>query len=171
MLNELRSSVETINKRLWVLSVVVMILTAIISVLCQMNQFVIYAAGMISLHLIACSILMFAVYKIWHTIQCISHSYHNERLILFLGISFFTYTLFMLSGYGMLIYISSSSGVDTRRSYLNLLKFSYLYFLVSIICNLLTNYSVVFMLYIILRITSKDLNADIKDPVLGRKIP
>ena len=91
--------------------------------------------------------------------------------MLFLGISFFTYTVFMLSGYGMLIYISSSTGVETRRSYLNLLKFSYLYFLVSIICNLLTNFTVVVMLYVVLKLTSKELNADLKDTVLGRRIP
>ena len=91
--------------------------------------------------------------------------------MLFLGISFFTYTVFMLSGYGMLIYISSSTGVETRKSYLNLLKFSYLYFLISIICNLLTNYSTFIMLYVILKLTSREINADIKDTVLGRKIP
>ena len=130
-----------------------------------------YAGGMIVLHVVACSILLYSIYKIWHTIQCISHSHYNERLVLFLGISFFTYTVFMLSGYGMLIYISSSTGVETRKSYLNLLKFSYLYFLISIICNLLTNYSTFIMLYFILKLTSREINADIKDTVLGRKIP
>ena len=54
---------------------------------------------------------------------------------------------------------------------MNLLKFSYLYFMVSIACNLFTCYIVILMLYVVVSLTSKEANMDMKDTILGRRVP
>ena len=153
------------------MNILMIIFTAGFSAICQMNLYVYYAAGMGVLLLFTSSIFLYSIYTIWGLIQGIDHAYSNERLILVKGISFFTYALLMLAGYSMLVYIASSHAVETRRSYLNLLKFSYLYFLVSIICNLFTSYTVFLMLYTVVRTAGRDVNIELRDSILGRRIP
>ena len=104
---------------------------------------------MAGLLLAASMVYLYATYTIWDMIQGLDHAYPKERLIHVKVISFFTYTVIMISGYGMLLFIAMSGNVETQESYLNLLKFSYLYFMVSITCNLFTCYIVILMLYII----------------------
>ena len=43
--------------------------------------------------------------------------------------------------------------------------------MVSITCNLFTCYIVMLMLYIIVQITSNEVNTDLKDTILGRRVP
>ena len=168
---DLKDSVRIINKRISGMNILMVIFTAGFSAICQMNLYIYYAAGMGVLLLFTSFVFLYAIYTIWDLIQGIGHAYPNERFILVKGIIFFTYTVLMLVGYGMLIYIASSRAVETRKSYLNLLKFSCLYFLISITCNLFTSYTVFFMLYMLVKITGREANFELKDTILGRKIP
>ena len=108
---DMKEEVRIINKRISAMNILMMIFTAGFSAICQMNLYVYYAAGMGVLLLFTSSIFLYAIYTIWDMIQGINHAYPNERLIMVKGISFFTYTVLMLVGYGMLIFIASSHAV------------------------------------------------------------
>ena len=168
---EFRSQLILIDKRINGAHVLMIIATAGLSIACQLNLYKYYAIGMAGLLLAASMVYLYATYTIWDMIQGLDHAYPKERLIHVKVISFFTYTVIMLSGYGMLLFIAMSGNVETQESYLNLLKFSYLYFMVSITCNLFTCYIVILMLYIIVQITSKEVNTELKDTILGRRVP
>ena len=43
--------------------------------------------------------------------------------------------------------------------------------MVSIACNLFTCYIVILMLYVVVSLTSKEANMDMKDTILGRRVP
>ena len=89
------------------MNIVVIIFTAMLSIVCQLSLYSYYAVGMSILLLFTSFLLLWAIYTIWDKLQGLEHTYVNEKLIHVKVISFFTYTVIMILGYGMLLFIAS----------------------------------------------------------------
>ena len=103
-----------IDKRINGAHIFMIIGTAGLSIACQLNMYKYYAIGMALLLAITSMVYLYAIYSIWDMIQGLDHAYPRERLIHLKVISFFTYCVIMLSGYGMLLFIALSNNVETQ---------------------------------------------------------